>query len=428
MDLAYYLIDLLGQRGEVSIPGLGRFFYTRINAAYKADEARIYPPAQKLEFEQQPATGNDDFAGFISQKKNISMASARYFVDRYVNDVVQETAIRDFAVGDKGWLRNDGTRIVFKNTGEAAGSNAYFGLPALDLPKKGQQVIKTTTVILTPPLPVIVEPEVPATTTVVEQPQATVMAAVTPEPILPPVIVTPEPQPSMQYTPPVVENPEAEFVEDEKRGLNVWVITAIVIALLAIAGIGLYMYNPGLLGMGNNREAAVLSPVDTPANEVDTVTQEPETTTVKSNAADTVAQPEAQANMSLNDTVKTTLINPQAGTDKQPEATKADKPVIEKAKPVSTTAINTAPAMSYPYTVIIGGSFATVEEAERCIINYKKIGVEAHILAEPGYGKKRKVVVGTYKTLTEALKEKNKLIQSKKLREDAYTLEITKKR
>lgn len=429
MDLANYLIELLGQRGEVSIPGLGRFYYAKKSAFYNVAEARIYPPGQTLQFEQQ-ADNSDGFAEFISQKKNISMASARYFVDRYVNDIVQETAIRDFAVGTKGWLRNDGFKIIFRSADQNDGS-AGFGLPAIELHKKGEPVIKTTTVILTQPPPVEV-PQQAESAPVIEQPQAAVPVSETqvPDPAVttPLVKATPQQQPDVQATTPIVETPQAEFIEDEKRGLNVWVITAIVIALLAIAGIGLYMYNPELLGMDKNKAEAV-APVtdDSLTNEADTPEQETETTKVApaNKVTDTVAQQEPQPNMSLNDSVKTTVIDPQAEAEKQPVPEKTTKPTPAKTTP-TTAAV--APAMGYPYTVIIGGSFATVEEAERCIINYKKIGLDAHILAEKGYGKKRKVVVGTYKTLAEALKEKNKLIKSKKLRGDAYTLEITKKR
>ncbi|MCD8741756.1 SPOR domain-containing protein [Mucilaginibacter roseus] len=426
MDLANYLIELLGQRGEVSIPGLGRFYYAKKSAFYNAAEGRIYPPGQTLQFDQQ-ADNSDSFAGFISQKKNISMASAKYFVDRYVNDIIQETAIRDFAVGTKGWLRNDGFKLVFRSADQTEGSIG-FGLPALFLPKKSQIFVKTTTVVLTPPPPVEVLQTVEHAP-VIQQPQITVPTTepLVPEAVAVPAKVAPEPQPAVQQVAQVIETPQADFIEDEKRGLNVWVITAIVIALLAIAGISLYMYNPELLGMDKNKaEATVPAVDDSLANEADTPEQETETAKVTpaAKAVDTVAQQDPQANMSLSDTVKTTVINPQPETEKQPVTDKATKPTQTKATP--TTAV-VPPAMGYPYTVIIGGSFATVEEAERCIINYEKIGLDAHILAEKGYGKKRKVVVGTYKTLAEALKEKNKLIKSKKLRGDAYTLEIKKR-
>ena len=81
MDLGVYIGELLGLQGEVSVPGIGHFTQVRINGYYNEQEKKFYPPAHEVSFEPQ-SKDDDELAKYISNKKNISLASSRYFIDK----------------------------------------------------------------------------------------------------------------------------------------------------------------------------------------------------------------------------------------------------------------------------------------------------------------------------------------------------------
>ena len=89
MDLGVYISELLGLRGEVSLPGIGYFAQVRVNGYYNEQENKFYPPAHEVSFEPQ-SKEDEGLAQYISDKKNISLASSKYFIDKYVAGLKQQ--------------------------------------------------------------------------------------------------------------------------------------------------------------------------------------------------------------------------------------------------------------------------------------------------------------------------------------------------
>jgi hypothetical protein len=136
MDVAYYLSELLGQLGEVNVPGLGYFVQTRIPGYYNTADSTFYPPKNKVQFEPQPIDDDDDtLAQYIAEKKNISVASSRYFTEKYISNLKQEAVLKDVPLADLGHLRIQGSNIIFKAADVMTNDPAVFGYSPLRMDK-----------------------------------------------------------------------------------------------------------------------------------------------------------------------------------------------------------------------------------------------------------------------------------------------------
>ena len=82
MDIAYFISDLLGEQGELSVPNLGYFVQMRMNAYYNEQENIYYPPHYSVQFDPQVIDDDDSLASYITEKKKISLASAKYFIEK----------------------------------------------------------------------------------------------------------------------------------------------------------------------------------------------------------------------------------------------------------------------------------------------------------------------------------------------------------
>jgi cell division protein FtsN len=122
-----------------------------------------------------------------------------------------------------------------------------------------------------------------------------------------------------------------------------------------------------------------------------------------------VEQPE-DSTATAKDTAKTSV---------KPDTISTTKTTVTKDTLVKATAA-AGNNITGPRYEILGGSFATIEEANRAIKNYKTLGIEARIL-ENVPGRKRKVTLGTYATRAEAIAAQEKILSTKKVKEaDTY--------
>jgi hypothetical protein len=128
MDVALYIRELLALHSEVWVPGLGNFYKCRINGYFNEKENRFYPPAYILSFDVK---GNESLhlATYISQKKNISTASARYFVEKFVR-VVHEQARKGIAdeIALLGNLYYDENKLIFDPIQRDEINAIFYGL------------------------------------------------------------------------------------------------------------------------------------------------------------------------------------------------------------------------------------------------------------------------------------------------------------
>jgi CCDC81-like HU domain protein/sporulation related protein len=206
MNLADYLSELLGQHDEISVPGLGYFVRTRINAYYNEKEAKFYPPFHQVKFVPQPKE-DDTFVQYVADKKNISLASSKYFAEKFISKLKEEAAKGKYLFADLGLFYTDQGQLVFKPNDRVAADPAFYGYPQINIYKLGQPLYP-------------------------ENPKPVFASNLSGSP------VTTAPVP-------VVQQPQ--YFEEEaehKRPVNVWLIILIALTVIALAVFGVYKFYP----------------------------------------------------------------------------------------------------------------------------------------------------------------------------------------
>ncbi|MDR3694317.1 hypothetical protein [Mucilaginibacter sp.] len=213
MNLADYLSELLGQQDEVSVPGLGYFVRLRIKAYYSDSEGRFYPPHHQIKF--VPEIKEDDtFAQYVADNKNISLASSKYFVEKFISKLKEDAARGKYLFADLGSFFTEQGQLVFKPNDRIPADPAFYGYPPVDIPKIGAPVSADT-----------------------KKPAFNQTQSVT-SPPAPPAEV------STAYVKPV---PQPQYYEEDvepKKTISVWLIVLITVAVLALAVFGFYKFYP----------------------------------------------------------------------------------------------------------------------------------------------------------------------------------------
>lgn len=157
MDLAIYINELLGLKGEVNVPGIGFFEQKRVSGYYNEREKKFYPPHHEIIFD--PQTKEDDgLAAYISTKKNISPASAKYFIDKYAAGLKAQASEQKVDITGLGHLYYEYSVLSFKaDKSHEAGDPSFYGLAPVKAEKsKGaskvieKPAIKPDSVVETP--------------------------------------------------------------------------------------------------------------------------------------------------------------------------------------------------------------------------------------------------------------------------------------
>jgi len=233
MDLAIYINELLGLKGEVNVPGIGFFDQKRVSGYYNEREKKFYPPHHEIIFDPQPKD-DDGLAAYISTKKNISPASAKYFIDKYAAGLKAQASEQKVDITGLGHLYYEYSVLSFKaDKSHEAGDPSFYGLA----PVKAEKSKGASKVIEKP----TVKPEPVIETPLKETP---------PEPVK--VESVEEEQSIFTDTRNYIPQEAYEGEEGTGRG-RVWVIVLLVV-IVALLGFGvLYQYKPTWFG----RKAAV---------------------------------------------------------------------------------------------------------------------------------------------------------------------------
>jgi nucleoid DNA-binding protein len=206
MNLADYLSELLVQNNEVNVPGLGYFVRERVNAYYNDKEAKFYPPYNRVKFVSQ-IKDDDTFTTYVAHKKNISIASSKYFTEKFVSKLKEDAAKGAFLFEGFGSFHIDEGRLIFRPNDKIAADPSFYGYPPVNINKAAP------TVFIEHHKPVLTEPV--AFPVITAEPVQTVKAA--------------------------------QYFEEEparKKRLGIWLILLIVIATIAVALFGVYQFFP----------------------------------------------------------------------------------------------------------------------------------------------------------------------------------------
>jgi len=450
MDLSVYITELLNEHGTISIPHIGVFTQVRKRGYYNTDEGKLYPPYFQTEFEQKPVA-DDRLLQHLIEKSKVSAASARFFMDRYVQNILQQAELGEALIGKLGWLSKDFDTLTFRPAVNEDASSAAFGFApvsintetgpiAEQLPVEPQTEVPPVTPELTPlvtevippvaepvvetPAPVepeapvvpLTEPVAPAVTFSIEK-----ELAQQPEPAPEPVAV-PAPQPKAPISPlvrqhkpadkpkpvaepdtpatvvaqtpqpPVTPPVQPEVVEEEYEPakpfyLKPWFYGAAVLVILAAGAI--FVLNKNKADYSKTQPSTA-APVVKSSPSTDSIV-------VKKVAPDTVV---IRSQPIKDSTVKNQPL--PASTEFAPEI---ETPVTTATHPVVNS-------NNYKY-VLIGGSYGTYEQALAACGRYKTAGISASPFENTR--KLWKVALGYYKTYTEGQDIKRELVRQGKV-------------
>lgn len=362
MDLAVYINELLGLQGEVNVPGIGHFAQVRINGYYNEKENKFYPPAHRINFDPEYQT-DEGLASYISNKKNISLASSKYFIEKYVNGIKQQIAINQIDIAGLGNLYLNGSTIGFsENTLSKDNDPAFFGLKPIDVRALSERpAVKYASAPILQEKEEIAAPH-PATESVAME---LINDRVPPPPVKPTVIEKEE----------VQEEPEYEYEEPVKKtNNNTWVAILLILIIALLALMGLYKYKPEWFDRSKEKQQTFVA-VDT-----------------------TAAQP-AEKKMSNADTTKKVV-------------TKQDS-VAKVTGPVTSAAIDTSAVEHYE---VSGGAYKSLSTANQVIKRYQDNGLHPKLLKHVP-GKLYKITLGTYFNKQQGQKLVDSILAATKLRD-----------
>jgi len=230
MDIAAFIIELLAQQGILVIPGLGTFTRNRVDGYYDKEQQQFYPPTVQIQFKTD-YTDDNVLAQMISEERLISVASAKYFIEKFVANIKDQAAVGSVAFGNIGTFSTRRIGLVFTSNELNENDELYYGLAPVKL--KRNSAFKHQPVI-TPPVE------------------------------LPPVPEEVIPEPVQPYLPETVEEEiiaEEEYLEEEeeeKRGVNIWLVLAIIIVTIGAALIGAYKFKPELFDRFTNKQTVAV--------------------------------------------------------------------------------------------------------------------------------------------------------------------------
>lgn len=436
MDVGFYLGELLMRQGEVSVPGLGYFVQARMSGYYDENEGKFYPPYHQAQFDVQ-SIDDDSLAEYIAVKKNISVASAKYFSEKYITSLKQEALIGEVPIGNLGWFYTELTQLAFRPADKIIDDTIFYGFEGIKINKIGTQqgVEERPKVELNFP-PRLLKPQVTE-----EVPEA-----------------VPEPAP-IEPAPVVYEEEEAgisheffdageEGEEEEKSPLRAILILIAVLVILGVGAFALYRYKPEVFSkmvFWKHKTVVVDTlkaqpkPIDTTAT--DTLRSDTATTDViptKDTVAKTVETPKKADIVKANTTVPVKTVVPAT---KPVIITKKPEVVISKTEvPATKIAVTTpekAVTLAAPIKVKVEKSDATgtrrfevyaatvkdMAEANRVIKKLKKDGYDARVITDAPEPLIH-ITIGHFQTKEQAVDFAKQVIEAGKIRGDVYAREI----
>jgi len=443
MDLSVYITELLNEHGNISIPKIGVFKQVRQRGYYNADEGKLYPPYFQTEFKQQ-AVEDDSLLQYLTARSKVSASSAKYFMDKYLQNILQQAEIGEVMLGKLGWLSKEDETLSFRAAITGDKSSAAFGFEPVSIKPELIPPVQELIIAEEEPiaLPATAQPlaesadsvQAPEEQPVTNEPvNLSVLSVEKDEPVQKtshePVPLTarspllrqhqkPEALPAPTtvaasapvLAPQQIEVPPTELVADEPVKpfyQKPWFYGV----LAAAAAIAIFFYF-------NQRNAkpekpAAVAKVATPAPVMDSsVVETPPTT--KPIIRDTTAKPKAKAESVIT-----------AGNKPMPASTEF-APEVETPAASAPVLVN---SNNYKF-MLMSGAFSNEEAAKQVVARYKAIGVPAAILKNVSLSKYVKVTLGFFKTYAEGQAAKVRLVKLKHLRSsDLYveTLRTNKK-
>ncbi|MCC8425669.1 SPOR domain-containing protein [Mucilaginibacter sp. UR6-11] len=423
MDVGFYLGELLMQQGEVSVPGLGYFVQARVSGYYDENERKFYPPYHRAQFDAQ-SIDDDSLAEYIAVKKNISVASAKYFAEKYITNLKQQALLSEVPIGNLGSFYTEFGQLTFRPAEKIIDDIVFYGLEPISINKTDAAPVEER-----PKVELNYPPPVPPKPVITDDVADDLPPA---EPVRE-TISSPAADEQEAGISPEFFDPEGEEAE-ARRGP--WRLILIVLITMAVIGVGvfaLYTYQPDTFA-----RMVFWKPK---AKVIDSVKPKD---TLKAIVADTLKSDSLKADTTgvKEDTVaKTTLgtkkeqvisVQPAAKTKKEDLIVTRSIPAPAKTTPAKPGAAGAAAVKQSAATgthrfEVYAGDCRTMTEVVQLIKRLKKNGLDAWLVPD-GTGPLYHVSVGYFATHLEAKDFASKAIEAGKIpRGNAYAIEITPK-
>jgi len=132
MDIISYLLELIESRKTVGVTALGTFYKKKIPGRYDSESHTFLPPRHEIAFTNE-VQGDEELARFISEKRNISVDAAHFYINEFVDSIQSHLAEHQLAlIAPLGELKLENNQLVFfPSSGEFAGFD-FYGLPKVD--------------------------------------------------------------------------------------------------------------------------------------------------------------------------------------------------------------------------------------------------------------------------------------------------------
>jgi len=131
MDILSYLLELLQQRKEVGITGLGTFYKKKYPGRYDKEKQTFLPPGYTLQFSAE-VTEENALANFISAKTNINNDDAHNHIAQFVEEVNEKLELdHEAELQNTGRLFFTEQGLGFEPVKNMNYGSEFYGLPSL---------------------------------------------------------------------------------------------------------------------------------------------------------------------------------------------------------------------------------------------------------------------------------------------------------
>lgn len=132
MDILSYLLELLQQRKEVGITGLGTFYKKKFPGRYDKEKQSFLPPSYALAFTSD-VKNDEALTNFIASERNISAESSSYYISQFVDEINQKLEVEHEAdlenLGRLYFTEHEG--LSFDAAKNINYGSEFYGLPTL---------------------------------------------------------------------------------------------------------------------------------------------------------------------------------------------------------------------------------------------------------------------------------------------------------
>jgi len=145
MDILLYITELLQSRKTIGIVGLGTLYKKKSPGKYDVEKHAFVPPIYALAFTTE-LKEQDELANFISEKRNITVESANYYISEFVDKIHAQLADHNEAdLEPIGKLKLVNGEIDLIADQESSFGFEFYGLPTIkELPLEESENINSS--------------------------------------------------------------------------------------------------------------------------------------------------------------------------------------------------------------------------------------------------------------------------------------------